>query len=145
MHIHHICIKILTMEFNDYFNALKRVNKMSIITKVSLAVGLITMFMGIFFKYPTFIYFLAIGGSLVLFFVIYELIMFLKKKYGYRAKPQRARPVKIKTIHVKKIKDDKEHVIAICPNCKKKIRLPNKKGNHGVCCPICKTDFRVKI
>lgn len=132
------------MEFEDYMAALKRVNKMSIITKVSLAVGALIMFSAIFTKFPVFVYLLSIGGSFVLFFLIYELVMLLKKKFGYRY-IVRAKPVKIRTIRVKKIKDDKEHVIAICPLCGKKIRLPNKKGKHGVCCPICKTDFRVKI
>ncbi|MCQ3035570.1 MAG: hypothetical protein MJ248_05110 [Bacilli bacterium] len=132
------------MEFEDYMSALKRVNKMSIITKISLAIGALIMFSAIFTKFPVFVYLLAIGGSFVLFFLVYELVMLLKKKFGYRH-IVRAKPVKVKTVRVKKIKDDKEHVIAICPNCSKKIRLPNKKGKHGVCCPNCRNDFRVRI
>lgn len=132
------------MEYEDYLNAFKRINKMEIITKVSLALGALIMFSAIFTKYPVFIYLLAIGGSFVLFFVIYELIKLIKKKFSYRF-VVRAKPVKVKVVKAKKIKEDKEHVIVICPNCNKKIRLPNKKGKHGVCCPICKTDFKVKI
>lgn len=46
---------------------------------------------------------------------------------------------------LKRIKNDKEHVMSNCPNCNRNIRLPYKPGKHGVTCPICKTYYEVKI
>ena len=42
-------------------------------------------------------------------------------------------------------RDRKTHVYRICPYCKSVVRLPKKKGSHGVLCPCCRRDFRVKI
>lgn len=39
----------------------------------------------------------------------------------------------------------KTHIFRTCPNCKKTLRLPKKKGEHTVTCPICKTKFSVKV
>lgn len=44
-----------------------------------------------------------------------------------------------------KIKFRKTHVFRTCPNCKRTLRLPRKKGEHSVTCPICKTKFTVKV
>lgn len=41
--------------------------------------------------------------------------------------------------------DRKTHVYRTCPQCKKHLRLPKKKGSHNVCCPCCKNNFSVKI
>lgn len=42
-------------------------------------------------------------------------------------------------------KDRKTHVYKKCPHCKSVLRLPRRKGDHGVTCPKCKKVFRVKI
>lgn len=42
-------------------------------------------------------------------------------------------------------KDRKTHVYKKCPYCKSVLRLPKRKGDHGVTCPKCKRVFRVKI
>ena len=42
-------------------------------------------------------------------------------------------------------KDRKTHVYRYCPFCKSVVRLPKKKGDHGVICPCCRREFRVKI
>lgn len=44
-----------------------------------------------------------------------------------------------------KFRDRKTHRYRTCPYCKATLRLPNKKGNHTVCCPKCNKDFQVKI
>ena len=134
------------MEFEDYLNAFKRIDKLLIASYICLAVGAIICFVAIFIPYPAFVYLLCIGFLFILFFLIYMIVRFIKKKYGYRfVKNVKAKPVKIKTVRAKKIKDDKQHVLCKCPSCDKKIRLPNKKGVHGVKCPICKNDFKIKI
>lgn len=43
------------------------------------------------------------------------------------------------------IRDRKTHSYRKCPHCKVVLRLPKKKGEHGVVCPKCKNEFRVKI
>ncbi len=42
-------------------------------------------------------------------------------------------------------RDRKTHVYRQCPYCKSTVRLPKKKGEHGVRCPCCRREFRVKI
>lgn len=44
-----------------------------------------------------------------------------------------------------RIRDRKDHVYRRCPECKKMLRLPRRKGQHTVCCPQCKKTFKVKI
>ena len=44
-----------------------------------------------------------------------------------------------------RIRDHKTHSYRKCPNCKVVLRLPKKKGEHGVVCPQCKNEFKVKI
>ncbi len=46
---------------------------------------------------------------------------------------------------LRRIKDVKTHRYRKCPQCKKTLRLPYKKGRHGVICPCCKNKFEVKI
>lgn len=41
--------------------------------------------------------------------------------------------------------DRKTKVYRRCPNCKKTLRLPKKKGVHGVDCPCCHHNFNVKV
>ena len=44
-----------------------------------------------------------------------------------------------------KWKDRKTHVYKKCAHCKKVLRLPKKKGEHTVNCPVCHRKFNVKI
>lgn len=39
----------------------------------------------------------------------------------------------------------KYRVFRTCPACKATISLPRKKGKHGVRCPKCKQEFKVRI
>lgn len=41
--------------------------------------------------------------------------------------------------------DRKTKVYRKCPNCKKTLRLPKVKGDHGVDCPCCQHQFNVKV
>lgn len=45
----------------------------------------------------------------------------------------------------KVINDSKTHIFRTCPNCKAKIKLPRKKGNHVCNCPKCGKDFKVRV
>jgi len=36
-------------------------------------------------------------------------------------------------------------IIAKCPKCKQRMRLPNKEGKHTVTCPKCQKEFKLKI
>ncbi len=47
--------------------------------------------------------------------------------------------------NIQRIRDFKYKRYRKCPNCKAVLRLPNKKGKHGVRCPSCHTDFKVNI
>ena len=44
----------------------------------------------------------------------------------------------------KERKKDKEHIYRECPTCGATLRLPRKKGKHGVMCPRCGNKFTVK-
>ncbi len=45
----------------------------------------------------------------------------------------------------RKFSDRKTHVYRTCPSCKKHLRLPKKKGQHNVCCPVCGNNFSVRV
>lgn len=49
------------------------------------------------------------------------------------------------TLNFKRIKDIRSKRYRVCPNCKAVMRLPIKKGTHGVVCPKCNNKFTVKI
>lgn len=38
-----------------------------------------------------------------------------------------------------------DKIIARCPKCQQRMRLPNQKGKHSVSCPKCKKNFKIKI
>ena len=42
-------------------------------------------------------------------------------------------------------RDRKTHVYRVCPNCRKTLRLPRRKGSHTVSCPCCHSDFSCKV
>lgn len=49
------------------------------------------------------------------------------------------------TFQIKKFKERKEYKYLKCPYCKAQLRVRNQKGNHGVRCPKCRGEFKVKI
>ena len=54
------------MEFEDYLNAFKRIDKLLIASYICLAVGAIICFVAIFIPYPAFVYLLCIGFLFIL-------------------------------------------------------------------------------
>jgi len=44
-----------------------------------------------------------------------------------------------------KWRDRKTHVYRKCPHCKKTLRLPRRKGEHTVNCPVCHNRFDMKV
>ncbi len=70
----------------------------------------------------------------------------------YRRRAENEKYLKIKksftgffTLMKNKWRDRKTHVYKKCPSCKAVLRLPRKKGEHGVRCPSCGKSFDVKI
>ena len=49
------------------------------------------------------------------------------------------------TESIRKFKERKEYKYLKCPFCKAQLRVRNQKGDHGVRCPKCRKEFRVKI
>ncbi|MBO5873338.1 MAG: hypothetical protein J6Q56_03945 [Clostridia bacterium] len=37
------------------------------------------------------------------------------------------------------------HIYKKCPHCSVMLRLPRRSGEHTVCCPRCKNNFKVKV
>lgn len=55
-------------------------------------------------------------------------------------------PVKAEySLAIRRIKEIKTHRFRKCPNCKKVLRLPRKKGKHTVKCPCCHKEFEVRV
>ncbi|MFA6941727.1 MAG: hypothetical protein WCQ54_12255 [Clostridiaceae bacterium] len=55
-------------------------------------------------------------------------------------------PVKAKvSLTIRRIREIKTHRYRKCPNCKKVLRLPIKKGKHTAKCPCCHNEFEVRI
>ena len=46
---------------------------------------------------------------------------------------------------IKKFKERKEFKYLKCPHCKAQLRVKNQKGEHGVRCPKCCGEFKIKI
>ena len=112
--------------------------------KLLLIVYLVVVLVNVILRSPVFT---------VLAFVIFGIWLFrlLSKNIPARAREelgyQRLRSkISEKTGLLKnRWRDRKTHVYRYCPYCKSVIRLPKKKGEHGVCCPCCRRDFRVRI
>lgn len=132
------------MDINDYMKLMKKPNYVLISSYASLVVGGILCFVSLFIGYPAFIYTLSIGVVFVLYFVIYTIVRKVKNMPN-KIKVKDVKPKKYKTQKPIKIDGDDSKIISICPACKKKIRLPNKKGLHDVTCPICHVGYKIKI
>lgn len=48
-------------------------------------------------------------------------------------------------LQIKKFRERKDFKYLKCPYCKAQLRVKNQKGSHGVRCPKCGKEFRVKI
>lgn len=49
------------------------------------------------------------------------------------------------SLTIRRIKEIRTHRFRKCPNCKKVLRLPRRKGKHTVNCPCCNSDFELNI
>jgi len=49
------------------------------------------------------------------------------------------------SLTIRRIREIKTHRFRKCPNCKKVLRLPRKKGKHTAKCPCCHNEFEVRI
>ena len=114
------------------------------LNKFLLVIWIICAFLNIFLR-------TWILSALGLVFAILPLLRMLSKNLPARAKEE-MKYQQIKKRISDKIKllknrwrDRKTHVYISCPFCKNTLRLPKKKGKHGVICPCCKKDFNVKI
>lgn len=98
---------------------------------------------------------LLLGSKLLavvsLAMVFYQFFRIFSKNYAARTRENRRfLSLKQKLVNRGKLwknqfRDRKTHVYRSCPFCKSTVRLPKKKGDHGVCCPCCRREFRVKI
>ncbi len=132
------------MDINDYMKLMKKPNYVLISSYISLVIGGILCFVSLFIGFPTYIYTLSIGGVFLLYFLIYTLIRKIRNMPN-KVKVKDVKPKKYKVQKAIKIDGDDTKIMSICPSCKKKIRLPNKKGLHDVTCPICHQEYKIKI
>lgn len=49
------------------------------------------------------------------------------------------------SLTIRRIKEFRTHRFRTCPQCRKTLRLPLKKGTLAVTCPHCRTRFKVRI
>lgn len=132
------------MNYDNPFSSMMGKPKLKqILPVISIVIGAILAFISLFIGYPNFLFTLPIGVVLILYFVIYWFIEKNKNSAPRVKKTKTINPNKVQ--HVKKNPGDNSKVLATCPYCLQKMRLPNKKGKHGVDCPKCKNHFMVKI
>ena len=128
---------------NPYESLFKpRIDVKKTIATVLLVLGCILGFISLFLDYPAYLYTLGIGASFIIYYIVYTLISNNSKS---SPKVKVNKPKKIKVQVCKNIPEDDSRVLSTCPHCNRTIRLPNKKGKHGVDCPICKKHYEVKI
>ncbi len=91
---------------------------------------------------------LTIIGFLITILIFYR---FLSKDItNRRSENERFMPLfnKVKSFTkqtVRRMKDFKTHRYRTCPGCKVTLKLPIKRGKHGVVCPRCKREFQVRV
>lgn len=137
----------------------KKRNGNDLISTIGYVIMGILMIVSLFIPYPYF--FIPFGlGLLILGYCLFRVLSTNVEKRQYEVKSlsykflklmrtdmsMYDKPRKIKSLVIgEKIDNDEDHVLARCPYCDKKIRLPNKKGKHGVDCPNCHHHFKIKI
>ncbi len=115
-----------------------QLNKALIIA--ALAISLVNMFVRSY-----------IVTAVELLFVAFALYRMLSRKIQTRLRENRAflnASGKIKRFFSRirtRFKERKTHVYFKCPSCKAQLRLRRISGEHGVKCPRCGGEFRVKI
>ncbi len=45
----------------------------------------------------------------------------------------------------RKQSEKETHIYKKCPHCSVMLRLPRRSGEHTVCCPRCKNNFKIKV
>lgn len=135
-----------------YREFMKNRNGPDTLGNVSFWIGIILCAVCIVLPTPVKYYFLAVGLLLIAYFIfrVFSTRFYRRQRENEVFLNIVRVPLKIfrigrKTRKAEPISEDPEHVITRCPYCNKKIRLPNRRGRHGVCCPVCKRDFKVKI
>lgn len=47
--------------------------------------------------------------------------------------------------HRRRHNERQTHIYKKCPHCSVMLRLPRRAGEHNVCCPRCKNNFKIKV
>ena len=47
--------------------------------------------------------------------------------------------------HRRRHSERQTHIYKKCPHCSVMLRLPRREGEHNVCCPRCKNNFKIKV
>ena len=132
----------ILMDFDpNQFAGMFKIDKIKIASQICAFIGCILLFVSLWIPYPIFIVTLVIGGGLVIFYFAYK--MWTKRKTNKSNNFVKIKKRKIQ--QCRRLENDNAHIIAICSSCNQKIRLPYKKGQHSVTCPICKEEFKVKV
>ena len=120
------------MDFNNY--SFGKIDYKKLFKTGTLVVGAILIFISIFIPYPIFIY-TAITGSILIAIIKFK--DYLDSKHKNSKSKNKIQITQISS-------SDPTKVIATCPYCNQKLRLPYNKGVHKVLCPKCKCEFKVK-
>jgi hypothetical protein len=129
-------------------NFMKNRNGLDELTKFFFWVGVILCCLT--FAIPSPYRWYVLGGGLICF--IYCLFRIFSTRFYAR---QKENDVYLKIINFFKFKKKEPRyvldstnplkIIAKCPKCKQRMRLPNKEGKHTVTCPKCNKQFKLKI
>jgi hypothetical protein len=93
----------------------------------------------------------AVISILSMAFLIWTIFrVFSKNVYKRRAENEKFMKIwnSIKSkfsLTIRRVKGIKTYRFRKCPNCKKVLRLPRKRGKHAVECPCCHNEFQVKV
>lgn len=83
--------------------------------------------------------------------IFYQYFRIFSKNYSKRYQENQrylkiSKPIKsFIQLQIRRVKERDQYRFRTCPQCKKVLRLPNKKGKHYVNCPNCTNMFEVKI
>jgi predicted membrane protein len=129
----------MNYKLKDYLRMIPKEKYLEIFSYICVILGIVLLIISVCIPFPSYLITASIGGVFLLLFFLYHLIKFIKSKKKVTHK------ITLKKAKVTKCENDATKVIAICPYCQRKIRLPHKKGHHQVNCPSCHTTFKVNI